>query len=630
MANKESVLSIVIRAVNKATAEMKKLTKDAQQFADAVGKAGKGISTALTLPITAAAAASIKAFADFEKGMANVSTLVDTSKESIDAMGQEVMRIGRDVPVQLQDLTTGLFDLRSSGVGAAEQFSTLENSAKLAVAGLGTVQQSADLVTSSLNAFQLQGAEAVRLYDTIFKTTKYGKTTIAQLSQGFGGVAGTVAASGTKLDEYLASVAALTTTGLPAAEAHTQLKAVIAGLTRETDQTKAVFKSLAAKDFKELIAKSGGLVPALQRISAKLKGNEARILQLTGSTEALNAILGLTGAQSAVFAEALNDMRTGTNAVDEAFAKQNATLAARAQRTKNALMSAGIALGATLAPAMEAVANAAQRLANWFASLDESTRKWVIGIGLVLAVLGPLVILIGKLATGVAALKAAIVVLKPLIAIVGVKLVLAFKALGAALMANPIALIIAGLAALAVAGYFVIRNWETVKAFFAALWSGIRGAFAAAWAWIKGVFIAYTPIGDIVANWQIIKDYFSELWASITGIFESAWQKVKAVIDKIMGAVDRVKGAARSVANVLGGDGEENQQNMRAGLERSGFLQPGAALATDPAQVVRATGSTSAAVRVDFSNAPRGMRAAADPRSTAAVDLSVGYQLGGL
>jgi len=62
----------------------------------------------------------------------------------------------------------------------------------------------------------------------VFRTVKAGKTTISELAQGFGAVVPVVAQSKIKLDEYLASVAALTTSGLPASQAQTQIRAAIA------------------------------------------------------------------------------------------------------------------------------------------------------------------------------------------------------------------------------------------------------------------------------------------------------------------------------------------------------------------------------------------------------------------
>ena len=221
---------------------------------------------------------------NFSSEMANVSTLIDTTVESMDAMKSKVLEIAGQTPVKLNDLTGALYDVRSAGISAADQFKVLEGSARLGVAGLGSTKSAVDLVTSSINAFNLEGEEQNRIYDVIFKTVKNGKTTIDGLAQGFGAVAGTVAGANIKIDEYLASVAALTTTGMPAAQAHTQIRAAIVGLTRDTKETSAIFEKLGAKNFKDLIANSGGMVNAFSRIRVGKSPMHAAGCQMSNCT----------------------------------------------------------------------------------------------------------------------------------------------------------------------------------------------------------------------------------------------------------------------------------------------------------------------------------------------------------
>jgi TP901 family phage tail tape measure protein len=326
--------------------------KNAQQMQAMQGQLLGAVGAAVAL--AAAVRAPIKAAMEFEAQMASVSTLVDTSTESIADMGREVLEIGKRTPVAIADLTSGLYDVRSAGIAAGEAMSVLEGSARLAVAGLGTTKQATDLVTSSINAFNIPAQEQARLYDVIFKAVKNGKTTIAELSQGFGAVAGTVANAGIEIDEYFASVAALTTAGLPAAQAHTQIRAAIAGLTRETKQSSKIFRALGVKTFAELVEKSGGMVNAFSLIREQVGGNDAEMIKLLGSVEAYNAVLGLSGSVNGKYAETLDDMRNGANAVDEAFQKQSETTRRTIQMFMNSMVQLAVSIGDALLPALRA------------------------------------------------------------------------------------------------------------------------------------------------------------------------------------------------------------------------------------------------------------------------------------
>ena len=370
-------MSKVIRdAVNTSNSEFDKMQNKIKNLSSDLEKVGKA-ATIVGGSLMAFSAANLKLAADFSAGMTNVSTLIDTNVENFDAMKEEVLQIAKRTPVALDGLTSALYDIRSAGISANMQFEVLEKSAQLGLTGLGSTSEAVDLVTSSLNAFNLKGKEAEKLYDTIFKTVKFGKTTISGIAQGFGSVAGTVAASNIKLDDYLAAVAALTTTGQPAAQAHHQLKAAIAGMLRETDDSKKVFNALGVKSFKELIQKSGGMVNAFKAITNCVGGNESAILSLFGSTMAYNAVLGLTTKQNKAYVETLNSMRYGTSLIDEGYQKQYNTEHAMMQRLKNMSQVIGIQLGEALAPAFGKVLDFGESTLNLLDNMSPQMKSFV-------------------------------------------------------------------------------------------------------------------------------------------------------------------------------------------------------------------------------------------------------------
>lgn len=265
--------------------QAKKLDRALAQTSKNMKKSFDNMAKASFVAAGAFAALSVKVAADFEQGMNNVATLIDTDVESLDEMKKGVLDIAKDSPKAIGDLTDALYNIRSAGMSADEQFNVLKGSEKLAVAGLATTAEAVDIATSAINAFGLKGEDANGVYDMFFKAVKFGKTNVAEFAQGFGAVAGVVASADIDLKEYTALVAAMTTTGVKASIAHTQLKAVIAGLSRNSKEQNKVFKELGAKSFKDLIAKSGGMVNALQRLKGAVRGDEAKIIKLTDSVE---------------------------------------------------------------------------------------------------------------------------------------------------------------------------------------------------------------------------------------------------------------------------------------------------------------------------------------------------------
>lgn len=393
-------LSIILKAVDAASGVFSKVDKQVTKLGKRAVAIGKKMTAGLTVPIVAMSAASVKAASEFEKGMSDVGTLIDTNVESLGDMSAKVLEMSTaadQAAVPIEDMTGALFDIRSAGIDAADAMDVLSAASKLGVAGLGSTKQAADLGTSAINAFGLKGERATRAFNTLFTATKFGKTTIAELSQGFGGVAGIVAENNISLEEFAATTAALTTTGLKASEAYTQQKAILAGLTRQTDETRKVFRKLGVKDFKQLIDESDSFQEAISKVAAAVGRNDTKLLKLVGSTEALNAILALSGKQADTAIEALDDMTLSSGNLQEAFEKQNDTTTAGLQRTKNAINAAAISMGTILAPVVTKVSGFIGDAAKAFQGLDEDTKETIVTIGAAVAATGPIFIAVGKL-----------------------------------------------------------------------------------------------------------------------------------------------------------------------------------------------------------------------------------------
>ena len=627
---KEFPLSLIVRAVDKATGPLRQIDKSVQGITKTANKVAGALSLSVTGPLAVFGGVSVAAFGKFQEGMSNVATLIDTNIENIEEMSKTVLAMSRRLPVPLDQLTAGLTEARSAGVSASDQFAVLEGSTKLAVVGMGQVSEAVDIVTSAMNAFNLKGADAANIYNTIFQATNVGKASISDLARGFGSVAGTVANAGIRLEEYMASVAALTTTGLPAAEAHTQLRAVIAGLTRQGKLTSAVFKRLGVKDMKELIRQSGGLVPALNRVKSVLRGNDTLMLKLLGSTEALNAVLGLTGNQAESFRDALELMEGGGNGLEEAFGKKLGTHQAVMQRFKNNLEAISVSIGRILVPMIERLVPLLDRLADGWEGLDASTQQAVVGLGAAAAAIGPVIYGVGALAKvfGVAntavmwaagwgkylwMMRASIMAgLVPSLSAAAAS-VWAFTA---ALLANPITGVVAAIAG---AAYLIYKNWDAIALFFKFLWEDVKEIFVAYFAWV-GKHLSWTPLGMLVNNWEPIVEFFRELWTDITGFFQSAWEKISPIVDELL-AVGKFTPIGQAISAI-----SDVASTGKIGAATLWDVTP-PTLGAERAAPNASAMSTEARVVVDMSNVPAGTRVTTDPTSTASLDLSVGYSM---
>jgi TP901 family phage tail tape measure protein len=423
--------------------------KKADDKIDDVGKGANGLKATLQdLGKTIAAAFAVQqlvsfgreavnAAAAFDKSMSNIATLVDTNVESMDSMGASVRDLAKKTPVELGQLSSALYDVRSAGVSAEDAMAVLESSAQLGVAGLATTAEAANIMTSAVNAFAAEGLSAEQISDILFKTVKAGKTTLAELTAQFGGVAPAAAAAGVSLADLQASTAAITTLGTPAAAAQTQLKQALTEMQKPGKELSNIFKQLGAKDGIDLIKTSGGLGNAFKLIKEEAEASGMTVAQVTGSVETASAILALGGTVNESYTATLADMTTGSNAVNLAFEKQAQTADAQFQLMQNAFEDVKIEIGNALMPVL---LDAAEGLRDFMGGIDEDTIR-NLGKAIAVAAAGFAGFKFGQLVQGLAA------------TIQGMKgATLSVQGLSKAIAANPFGLIASAIAVLVAYG----------------------------------------------------------------------------------------------------------------------------------------------------------------------------------
>ena len=424
-----------------AFARMQRDMRKAGQGAFTVGKNAAMVGVAILAPMALLAKSAV----DFEEKMSNVATLIDTNTESIEDMGDSVLALATKLPVPIDDLTSSLYDIRSAGIVAEKSMETLEGAAKLSVAGLSSVEEATNISTSALNAFASEGLTAAQTNNILFKTVKAGKTTIAELAKSFGASTQQMSGAGVKLADFSAATAALTTTGVPASVAQTQLKASIAALLKPTAQMEKVFKGLGVTTGKELLANYDNLGEAFSAISSKSKELGVNTGKAWGSTEAFGATTALTTTLAETYIDTLGSMTDGVDDLGVAFDKQSKTGKAQMQLAKNNMESLSVTLGQAVIPMItmlvEAVTPVIQKFSKW-SKENKGTLKTIMKVaaaiaGFAFAVSG------ASFAIGIAQ-KAMVI-------------------FNAVMSANPIALVIVGVLALGVALYGVYRAFNQVS-----------------------------------------------------------------------------------------------------------------------------------------------------------------------
>lgn len=304
MAKRE--ISIVLKAKNQLQVGLAKAGSQLKSFGEGVVSIGKKLAVAFAGGAAALAATMAKA-QEFNKQIGQITTVSDLSFSQASAA---VRKLSAEFGLAKEELTKGLYDALSKGVPQENVFDFMATASKTAIAGATTTAEAVDFLTSAMNAFQIPASEADKVADTLFQTVKLGGTTVTELASSFGKVGSLAAASGVELEQVMSALATLTKTGNGTAESTTMIRAAIIAMNKELGDG---------------WAKTMTLQEGMQAMSDRANGSQNELRNMTGSVEAMNAILGMTGQNAQMAAGDLVSISSAAGAAAEAFGKMGDT-----------------------------------------------------------------------------------------------------------------------------------------------------------------------------------------------------------------------------------------------------------------------------------------------------------------
>lgn len=185
-------------------------------------------------------------------------------------------------------------------------------------------------------------------------------------------------------------------------------------------------------------------------------------------------------------------------------------------KIKQALKGSALKVGAKVAeaamPVIEKLSGWLEKVSGWLDALTPQQTEMALKIAAVVAVIAPLLIMIGKIATGVGGLISAF-----------------------SFFLSPVGLVIAAIVALVAIGIALYKNWDTIKAKAQEVWHIVVEKFNA----IKAsVTAAVTGAKEAVVNkWNEIKSSVTETIENIKSGISEKWDAIKTAVSTKVEAV---------------------------------------------------------------------------------------------
>lgn len=387
--------------INRLTSQMQRLPFDriGQSLTSAgstIKGVGQDLTSYVTLPLAGATLGIGKMAYDFDQGLAKVGSLVDKSGKEMKAYEDTIKGLSNETGVSLGQMTESMYQGISAGADLNNIFSLLDTSSKLSIGGFTSQETAIDGLTTAMNSFGLSYDDVNSVADKFILTQNKGKTTVDELASTIGQVAPTANAAGVSLDELLSATASLTMNGVRTSESMTAMKAALSNVIKPSSQAQKMAESLGL-EFNSTALQSKGLAGFLEDVKQKTGGNVDTMAQLFGSTEALNAILLLTGEGADEFSNTLASMGDSAGLAEDAFKNMKDSAGAELLDSINSLKNSLVEMGDVLAPVIQWLADQISKLSGWFNGLDDSGKKTTMVMAGLAMTIGPVLSGIGSI-----------------------------------------------------------------------------------------------------------------------------------------------------------------------------------------------------------------------------------------
>lgn len=421
-----------------------------------------------------------------------------------------------------------------AGWDTQQSMDALPGVLNLAAASGMDLANASDAVTDILSAFGMQASDAGMAADQFAYAQANANTSADQLTEAMSNCGVNANGFGQDLTQTNAVLMALSNEMLKGAPAGTALSAVFRDMGNamkdgciQIGKTKVQITDSKGNflDMTEIIK---GVEKATNGMSESERQAALSSTFTADSIKAMGILLNEGSDKVAGYADQLENCGGSAEKMAEVM---NDNLNGQITALKSALEGAAISIGEALLPMIKGLVSVLQGALTWFNGLNSGVKTTIVTVGLVVASIGPLLLILGSLASAIGnlielkALLAESSILSSAIgrvsglftslgAIITGTVIPALQSLWAFMLANPITLVIAAIAALVAGFIYLWNNCESFRNFWINLWDNIVETVQNIPTYFQN---ALNAIGDTFNSIkETITTKLSETWQSIT------------------------------------------------------------------------------------------------------------------
>ena len=533
MATKK-IAGITIKLDADTTDLVKGLDHAARQVSG-LGKTIEGVGTTLTknltVPIAAAAGAAVKNYAEVDKTMVLTNKTMANSADEAELLNKAMQDAASNSVYGMDEAANATLNFARAGLDAEEAASALAPAMNLAAGEGGDLDTVSAGLVATINGFGDSFGDAEHYADVFANACNNSALDIDSLSDSMSIAAPIFNAAGYSVEDAALYMGVMANAGIDAGEAANSLKTGFARLISPAKEGAEWLEKLGIN-----VTNADGSMKDSVTIQRELHDSFSTLSE-SEQIAAASAIFGKN--QMSKWIALINTAPEDVEELNTALQNENTTaemadammngFGGSIEKLKSTLDVLMYSLGGLIAEYLTPVIEKVQGVVDAFLALDDETKDHIIKIAGIVAAVGPVLLIIGKVVSGISSVIS-----------IASGLIAAISAISA-----PVLIVIGVITALIAIGVLLYKNWDEICAWakkvkdqIVQAWNNIKEGISSA---IEGIKTKVNDMKNAVSQkWDDMKNAVSQKWDAMKNATSNAMNAIKNKVEENGGGIKGV------------------------------------------------------------------------------------------
>lgn len=516
----ENTLKRLNSETSNASASMQAFGEKAKQVGDKFTSVGKEVSKASAVAV-AAGAASYKAWSEVDDALDSVAAGTGATGKQLESLQQTAKNVYTTMPVDIKATGQAVADINTRlGLQGDALEDATRKFLKYSEVNNSDVSTSIETVSKAMNDANIPSSELSNVLDELTSASQASGLTVDTLAEALSQNGVQMRALGFNTQETIALLATMEKNGVNSSVVLAGMKKAMANYTDAGKDANVELGNL----FKGIQDGTVSASDAMDVFGTKVGASLYQYIQegKLNYQDLLKVLQDSNGQLDASYEAMLDPMDQAKIAMNN-LKQVGADLFDQIQ--------------VTLAPMIQGLAEALKQFSQWFDSLDPNVKEFIVTLGLFVAALGPVLIFIGQVCTGVSQIIEIVGFLGEFLAPIFSAIGSGLSALWGIILANPVIAIVAAIIAV------IVLLWTKCEWFrdgVTTLINNIRDGFKNGWDKIKNI---WTSSIDSIKNkfTKLIED--AKTWGShfVEGLKSGIKRRISTLISTVTSIPSKIR-----------------------------------------------------------------------------------------